>query len=76
MNVTTNTLVADLYPDPRQKNSALNRLGIFYGLGGLLIPAGLGALLNRFGFAPVLNLAALLSISAGPLRRNARVPAR
>jgi fucose permease len=65
MNVTTNTLVSDLYPDPREKNSALNRLGIFYGLGGLLIPAGLGALLNRFGFAPVLNLAALLSLSAG-----------
>lgn len=64
LNVATNTLVAELHAEPREKNSALNRLGLYFGLGALTVPLGLGAVLNRAGAAPVVLGAAALSVLA------------
>jgi fucose permease len=60
LNAGTNTLVADLYDDPGAKASALNRLGAFYGLGALLLPASVGALLSRVGLLALMGTAAAL----------------
>lgn len=64
LNVASNTLIAGLSTETNHKNSSLNWLGIFYGLGALLIPLGLGALLSRTGFAPILYAAAILCLAA------------
>ena len=61
LNAGTNTLVADLYDDPAAKASALNILGAFYGVGALLLPASVGALLSRVGLLPLMGTAAALS---------------
>ena len=58
LNIGTNTLTALLYPDPRRKNAELNRLGIFFGAGALLVPLGLAAWLSRWGLEAVLWVAA------------------
>jgi FHS family glucose/mannose:H+ symporter-like MFS transporter len=60
LNAGTNTLVADLYDDPAAKASALNVLGAFYGVGALLLPASVGALLSRVGLLPLMGTAAAL----------------
>ena len=60
LNAGTNTLVADLYDDPAAKASALNILGAFYGVGALLLPASVGALLSLVGLVPLMGTAAAL----------------
>jgi MFS transporter, FHS family, glucose/mannose:H+ symporter len=60
LNAGTNTLVADLHDDPAAKASALNVLGVFFGFGALLLPAGVGALVSRVGLAPLVGAAAAL----------------
>jgi len=68
LNNSTNTLVAALHGDAATKGAALNRLGIFYGFGALLLPMGLGALVAGLGAGPVLlaaaGLCALISVVA------------
>jgi fucose permease len=63
LNGATNTLVADLHADPRQKASALNLLGVFFGVGALLLPFVIGALLEALGLARILQTAAGLSLA-------------
>jgi fucose permease len=75
LNVATNTLVAELHPDPRAKNSALNRLGLYFGIGALMVPLGLGALLGRAGAAPVLLGAAALSVAVVVYSARVHYPA-
>jgi fucose permease len=67
LNGVTNTLVADLYSDPRQKNSALNLLGVFFGFGALFLPFLIGSLLGVLGLTGILGLAAGLSLALGVL---------
>jgi FHS family glucose/mannose:H+ symporter-like MFS transporter len=62
LNSTTNTLIADLHTGPRHKNAALNLLGVFFGFGALLLPFTIGSLLEALGLAPILYLAAGLSL--------------
>lgn len=62
LNQTTNTLVADLYSDSREKSAALNRLGVFFGFGALFLPFCIGALLRVLGFGAILYLAIALSL--------------
>ncbi len=86
LNVATNTLTAGLSVEPLRKNAELNRLGIFFGLGALLVPLGLGSLLERWGMEPVLWLAASLCAAVGlasaalplpgPAPSSATVPSR
>jgi len=61
LNGAANTLVADLYPDPSRKNSALNLLGVFFGFGALSVPFVIGVLLNALPLRSILNLTALLT---------------
>ena len=61
LNGATNTLIADLYADPRRKASALNLLGVFFGFGALFLPFTIGALLEALGLQTILWLAAMLS---------------
>jgi FHS family glucose/mannose:H+ symporter-like MFS transporter len=62
LNGTTNTLVADLNTDPRQKTSALNLLGVFFGFGALSLPFCIGALVERFGFRLIVLQGAVLTL--------------
>ena len=61
LNGATNTLVADLYADPKRKASALNLLGVFFGFGALFLPFTISVLLDTLGLASILWLAVLLS---------------
>jgi FHS family glucose/mannose:H+ symporter-like MFS transporter len=65
LNAATNTLVADLHADVRHKNAALTFLGVFFGAGALLVPFGIGSLLNESGLAPILYSCAVLCLGAG-----------
>lgn len=65
VNGASNTLVADLYDDPRRKGAALNRLGVYFGIGALLLPFSLGALRSTFGVGGLLQAAAALCALAG-----------
>jgi fucose permease len=63
INAAANTLVADLHDDPGEKGAALNLLGVFYGIGALLLPFSIGVLLARVGLAPLLLAAATLCLA-------------
>jgi fucose permease len=65
VNGASNTLVADLYADPRRKAAALNRLGVYFGIGALLLPFSLGALRSTFGVGGLLLATASLCGLAG-----------
>lgn len=67
LNGATNTLVADLHEDPREKNSALNLLGVFFGFGALFLPFVIASLLETFGLLPILALAIALSLAPAAL---------
>jgi len=63
LNGATNTLVADLHTDPRKKSSGLNLLGVFFGVGALLLPLVIGSLLEALGLACILHVAAGFSLA-------------
>ena len=65
LNGATNTLVADLHTDPIRKGAALNRLGIFFGFGAVLLPFAIGALVEIAGWRVLLAAAAVLALVAG-----------
>lgn len=73
LNVGTNALVADLQPD--RQAVALNRLGIFFGLGTFTIPFVIGSLLTQLGLKGILLLAAGLSLLSGLAFLLPRFPA-
>jgi len=74
LNLSTNTLAAGLSRDERKKNAELNLLGIFFGLGALTVPLGLGVLLERHGLDLVLILAAALCAVVGAGAATLRFP--
>lgn len=74
LNGATNTLVADLNPDPVRKAAALNRLGIFFGFGAVLMPLAIGALVRLAGWRLLLVAAAGLSIVAAVYSSALRFP--
>ena len=83
LNGATNTLIADLHTDPRRKSSALNWLGVFFGVGALLLPFVIGSLLETLGLARILQLGAAFSLTLSvvclvlrfpPPRRAAGLP--
>ncbi|GAB4128171.1 MAG: hypothetical protein Kow001_23090 [Acidobacteriota bacterium] len=73
LNVGTNALVADLYPE--RAAVALNRLGVFFGLGTFTIPLVIGVLLSRLGLAGILFVTAGLAAVTGIIFTSARFPA-
>ena len=60
LNLGTNALVSELYPS--REGVALNRLGVFFGLGTLFIPLCIGLLLNAFGLRTILFLAGAVAL--------------
>jgi len=61
LNGATNALVNDISPERR--GAALNRLGIFFGLGALITPFLIGALKARLGLEPIIYLFALFTLA-------------
>jgi FHS family glucose/mannose:H+ symporter-like MFS transporter len=76
LNSGANTLVADLHDDQQRKASALNLLGVFYGVGALMLPFGLGASVSALGVTGMLLVAAALCalLGAGALVLRFPVP--
>lgn len=75
LNGAANTLVADLYDDPRRKSAALNLLGVFFGFGALFLPFTIGALLAHYSFANLLLATAILCALVGMFAAMQRFPA-
>jgi FHS family glucose/mannose:H+ symporter-like MFS transporter len=85
VNGAGNTLIADLHDDPQAKTAALNLLGVFFGVGALLLPFAMGLLLEALGLAGILFAAAVLCLAAAvhnavlpfpPPKQAARMPLR
>jgi fucose permease len=75
VNSAANTLVADLHEDPREKAGALNLLGVFFGIGALLLPFAIGLLIDALGLAGILYAAAALCLIAAAHNAVRRYPA-
>jgi fucose permease len=60
INGGSNALINDLHPSRRA--AALNFLGIFFGIGAMLIPLIIGSFLHQLGLRSVILLAAGLSL--------------
>lgn len=61
LNGATNALVNDVSPERR--GAALNRLGIFFGVGALVTPFLIGALKERLGLETIIYLFALFTLA-------------
>ena len=62
LNGASNALVADLYEDPAAKGAALNLVGVFFGVGALIIPFAIGLLLRAVGLHGILVAGAVLCL--------------
>ncbi|MGC8794975.1 MAG: MFS transporter [Bryobacteraceae bacterium] len=76
LNTSTNTLVADLHPNPQAKSAALNLLGVFFGVGALTIPLAIGRLLETAGLTAILGVAMAVSVAPGVFTLAATFPPR
>lgn len=74
LNGAGNTLVADLHTAPGERAAALNRLGVFYGIGALVIPLAIGLLLDRVELTTILLGAALLCLLVAGANALAALP--
>lgn len=74
LNQATNTLVANLHEDEREKNAALNLLGVFFGFGALFIPFTIGSLLQLFGLSAILYVGLFLSLIPAGISAVHRFP--
>ena len=74
LNGATNTLVADLHENAQKKSSALNLLGVFFGIGALFMPFAIGALLEKFSITWLLLAASFLCVVAGVYSGALRFP--
>jgi len=74
LNGSANTLVADLHPTQKTRSAALNRLGVFYGIGALFVPLALGLLLDRASLGAILLAGAVLCLAAGAHNALAALP--
>jgi fucose permease len=75
LNTATNALIADLYPESKAKNAALNRLGVFFGFGALGLPLAIGRLIETAGLRAILMAAAALVVSPSLAAAALRFPA-
>ena len=65
LNAATNTLAADLHAEARNKSAALNLLGVFFGLGALLVPSAMGVLAGRTELSVILAATAMICAAVG-----------
>ena len=83
LNAGGNTLVADLHLAQEARSAALNRLGVFFGIGALLMPLAIGLLLQKVQLGSILLAGAALCaavalhnalVSLPPPKRHRHVP--
>lgn len=74
LNIATNGLISDLQTDPAERNAALNLLGVFFGLGALMLPLGVASLLRTLGVSRILLLAMIPCLASLALSLAARFP--
>ena len=74
LNSTTNTLIADVHCDPRRKSAALNLLGVFFGIGALLVPLIIGGVVEALGLEPILYIAIALVLITAAIAMAQRFP--
>jgi len=78
MNTAANALSSDLFPDERARR--MNRLAVFFGLGGLAMPAAIVLASGAASWRAVVVgggvLAALVAVACARVRLGASVPAR
>lgn len=65
LNGAANMLVADLHAAPAHKAAALNRLGVSFGVGALLMPFSVGTIVAAVGLTDLLTGAAVLCAAFG-----------
>ena len=75
LNGASNMAITDLYTDPRLKSSAMNLLGVFFGIGASFLPLVIGSLLKSVGLTNILLVAVGLSVLPGILFLGVRFPA-
>ena len=63
LNGASNALVADLHDDPAAKTAALNRVGVFFGIGALFVPFAIGLLVRPAGLRAILLGAGALCVA-------------
>lgn len=74
LNGVANMVVADQHRDERARGAALNALGVYFGIGALVLPFTVGLLTARLGLAAVLDAAALLCVVLGVVALVPRWP--
>ena len=67
LNGASNALVADLHHEPAAKSAALNRVGVFFGVGALFMPFAVGLLLRAAGLRGILLGVAALCLGVAAL---------
>ncbi|MCC6163810.1 MAG: MFS transporter [Acidobacteria bacterium] len=65
LNGASNILIADLHEDEHRKSVALNRLGVFFGIGAVVMPFAVSFLVAHVGLGGVLSAAAVLCVALG-----------
>jgi len=65
LNAGTNAFMADLYPQAR--SAALNRLGVSFGIGAVLMPLSLGAFLRLASLETVLWTGGAVALASGAI---------
>jgi fucose permease len=65
LNGVANMIVADQHRDERARGAALNALGVYFGIGALVLPFTVGLLTARIGLSAVLDAAAVLCVLLG-----------
>jgi fucose permease len=63
LNTGGNTLVADLHQAQEARSAALNRLGVFFGIGAVLMPLAIGLLLQAAELGSILLAGAALCVA-------------
>ncbi len=74
LNGAANILVADLHAGSADKAAALNRLGVYFGIGALLVPLTVGTVMAALGLATLLVGAAALCVTLALVALGATFP--
>jgi fucose permease len=74
VNSSANALVADLHDEAAAKTAALNRVGVFFGVGALVVPFAIGLLVRAVGLRAILLSAAALCVAVAAANARPAYP--
>lgn len=74
VNGAANALAADLHEDATAKTAALNRVGVFFGIGALVVPFAIGLLVRAVGLRAILLSAAGLCVAVAAANARPAYP--